>query len=335
MEKSVNKKKNTMYIPLGIIIVAILFGGFLWYRDYTTYISTDDAHVDADNVTVGSKLLGRVAAVYAQEGDIVEKGKLLAELDSSDLVAQRNQAMAMHMQAQSNMAQSTAKYLSDQQSLKVVEINLERAVQDMERARKQKEGGVITDEQFEHITKAYEAALAQTEAAKALLSVSKTQIGSASAAVGTAEAQTNVLDTQLRNTRLFAPTNGVIARRWLLPGDVVQPGQSIFTLTDNSRRWVICFLEETKISEIHNGQNVRFTIDAYPRVRFFGKVFMTGTSTASVFSLIPANNASGNFTKVTQRIPVRISIDSVENGREIKSFNIISGMSSVVKISRK
>jgi membrane fusion protein (multidrug efflux system) len=334
MAQDPKKNKVKVYIPLGIVIIAVLIGAGYWYRDYSRYISSDDARVDADNITVGSKMLGRIVAVYAQEGDVVTKGKLLAELDSSDLYAQRNQAIALKEQALTNIGQANAKFVSDQQSLKVVEINLERAREDLDRAKKQSEGGVITDEQYDHIKKAYEAASAQAEATKALIAVSKSQINSASAAVETANAQIKVLDTQLKNTRLWSPGTGVIAKRWLLPGDVIQPGQSAFTLTDNSRKWVISYLEETKISEIRNGQDVKFTIDAFHNVKFYGKVFLTGTSTASVFSLIPASNASGNFTKVTQRIPVRISIDSASNGKDISSFNILPGMSAVIKITR-
>ena len=200
------------------------------------------------------------------------------------------------------------------------------------RAKSQSEGGVITPEQFDHISKAYETATAQLEAAKAQLQVSKSMISSASAGVETTNAQIKVLDTQLRNSKLYAPSDGIISKRWLLPGDVVQPGQSVMTMTISKNLWVVAYLEETKISNIHPGQKVNFTIDAFPGVRFSGKVFLIGSSTASVFSLIPASNASGNFTKVTQRIPVKISIDSADNKMDLSSFNILSGMSAVVKI---
>jgi membrane fusion protein (multidrug efflux system) len=106
-------------------------------------------------------------------------------------------------------------------------------------------------------------------------------------------------------------------------------------MTLSKNLWVVAFFEETKISKITDGQSVRFSIDAFPGIRFKGKVFLVGSSTASVFSLIPANNASGNFTKVTQRIPIRISIDSTENNKEISSFNILSGMSAVVRIIKR
>jgi membrane fusion protein (multidrug efflux system) len=332
MKSESKKNRLKVYIPLALVIVMVLAGAFYWYRDYKRFITTDDAHIDADNISVGSKILGRISAIYAAEGDRVKEGNLLAAIDSSDFLAQRNQSVAMRAQAQANLIQSETKYNSDQKSIKVTEINLERATEDLARAKSQAEGGVITTEQFDHIKKAYETASAQLEAAKAQLLVSKSMISSASASVETADAQIKVLDTQLKNTRLYAPAEGIIAKRWLLPGDVVQPGQSVYTLTISNNLWVVAYMEETKISDVHIGENVRFTIDAFQGVRFYGKVFLVGSTTASVFSLIPANNASGNFTKVTQRIPIRISIDSADNKKEISSFNILSGMSVIVKI---
>ena len=335
METGSTKKKSRVLIPSLTVILIILVAAWFWYRDYSRYFSTDDAHVDANNITVSSKILGRIVELNAEEGDTIQKDMLLVLLDSTDLTAQRNQLLAVRDQALINLAQAEARYNSDTKSLRVMEINVEKANEDFERAKKQADGGVITREQLDHASKAYESALAQLDASRAMLQVSRAQINSAEAAVKTSEAQVKVIETQLRNTRLYSPANGLVARRWLLPGDIVQPGQSVFTVTDAGKFWIVAFLEETKISEIHNGQKVRFTIDAFPHVRFSGKVFSIGTSTASVFSLIPANNASGNFTKVTQRVPVKISIDSADNGKDISSFSIRSGMSAVVRIFRK
>jgi membrane fusion protein (multidrug efflux system) len=335
MKEESKNKRLRVYIPLAIVVLIVLTGAWYWYKDYSMYITSDDAHVDADNVSVGSKIMGRISSVYAKEGDRVIQGTLLADLDSTDLVAQKNQSLALRAQAQANLVQSEVKFNSDQMSIRVLEINLERASEDMTRAKSQSAGGVITTEQFDHIKKATETASAQLEAARAQLLVSKSMISSAMASVESANAQVKVLDSQLRNTRLYAPADGVIAKRWLLPGDVVQPSQSVFTITVSKNLWVVAFLEETKISDVQSGQRVRFTIDAYPDVKFNGKVFLVGSSTASVFSLIPANNASGNFTKVTQRIPIRISIDNTDNNKELSSFNILSGMSVVIKIVRK
>lgn len=332
MKEEQNKKRLKVYIPLALVIIIVMAGAWYWYRDYSTYITSDDAHVDADNVNVGSKILGRISSLYGDEGDAVKQGMLLADLDSTDLHAQKEQTMAMKLQAQAILNQAEIKYSSDQKSIRVLEINLDRSREDLDRAKIQSEGGVITREQLDHANKAFETAEAQLESAKSQLLVSRSEITSAFASVETANAQIKVLAAQLRNTRLYAAADGLIAKRWLLPGDVVQPGQSIFTVTISKNLWVITYLEETNIGEIHKGQSVKFTIDAFPDIKFNGKVFLIGSSTASVFSLIPANNASGNFTKVTQRIPVRISIESTDNKEDVTSFNILSGMSAVVKI---
>lgn len=334
MKQELKTKRLRVYIPLSLVVLLVLAGCWYWYRDYSSYITTDDAHVDADNVNIGSKILGRIAALYKDEGEYVRQGDLMAVLDSSDLIAQKNQASALKSQALANLSQTEVKYNSDQKGIRILEINLEKAADDLDRAKKQSEGGVITSEQFSHISKAYETAEAQLDAAKTQLLVSKSMINSAMAAAEVSGAQVKVLETQIKNTKLFSPDDGMVSKRWLLPGDIVQPGQSVFTVTKSKNLWVVAFLEETKMAEIHLGQRVRFSIDAFPGVRFEGKVFLTGSTTASVFSLIPANNASGNFTKVTQRIPVRISIDSANGNSDMSKYNILSGMSAIVKIVR-
>jgi membrane fusion protein (multidrug efflux system) len=334
MKQDPKKNRLKVYIPLAIVVLIILSGAYYWYRDYRMYLTTDDAHVDADNVTVSSKMLGRIMALHADEGDTVKLGQLLVEIDSTDLIAQRKQVQSVKAQSMAGLNQSQVKYASDQKSIRVLEINLERAKEDLARADNQSAGGVITQEAYDHVKKTYESSQAQLEAAKAQLAVSGSMITSASAAVETASAQVKVLDTQLKNTRLYSPVNGVIAKRWLLPGDITQPGQSVFTVTDKSVLWVVVFLEETKIHEVYKGQEVRFTLDAFPHDKFSGRIFYSGASTASVFSLIPANNASGNFTKVTQRIPVKVSIDKAGSGKDISSYRILSGMSAIVKIIR-
>lgn len=331
-----NKKKNwKVYIPLTAVVVIILALGIAWYIDYSKYVSTDDAHVDSDNVSVSAKILGRISKVYAEEGDSVHAGELLAELDSTDLQAQKQQAEANKAQAEANKEQAEAKYQSDKKNLTVLEVNLSRAQEDFDRAKSQFAGDVITKEQYDHTKKALESAHAQLESAKAQVEVSKAQVTTTGKSVGTAGAQINIIKTQLSNTKLYAPIDGVAAKRWLLPGDVVQPGQSVYTINNNKRFWIIVYLEETKLGNIHVGQRAKFTIDAFSGETFVGHVFSIASNTASQFSLIPANNASGNFTKVTQRIPIKVSIDGTESGKKASQFNFLSGMSSVVKISRK
>ena len=325
-------RKIRAYVLLGLVIVAVIVVGLFWYRQYTRYYSTDDAYIDADRVSVSSKILGRIISTHADEGDTVLAGQLLVNIDSSDLVSQRMQALAARDQAVASVTQASAKYELDQKNTRVQEINVEKAKEDLDRANVQYEGKVITKELFDHTSKSYQASVAQLDASRAQLAVSRSQIESASLTIKTAEAQIGTIETSLRNTRIFSPARGRIARRWLLPGDVVQPGQSVFTITKDSLLWVTAYYEETKLGGIHDRQQAEFTVDAFPGVTFLGKVFSIGTNTAAQFSLIPPNNASGNFTKVTQRIPVKISIDHFNGNDTTIRRRLVSGMSVMVKI---
>ena len=326
------KKDWKIYIPLSVVILIVIIGGIYWYKDYSSYIKTDDAVVASDNISVSPKIMGRISRLYAQEGDSVKQGQLLAELDSVDLLAQKQQVIAAKAQTQANKAQTEAKYQFDEKNIKVLQIGLEKSKEDFDRANLQFAGGVITKEQFDHLKKTQETAQAQLEAAKAQLVVSKTMIISAETAIVGAQAQISVISTQLNNTRLHAPVDGVVAKRWLLPGDITQLGQSIYTINNNTKFWILVYLEETKMETLHLGQKAKISLDTYPDVIFTGKIFTMSSTTASQFSLIPPNNASGNFTKVTQRVAVKISIDGTEGGQKLSSFNLLTGMSAVVKI---
>jgi len=154
---------------------------------------------------------------------------------------------------------------------------------------------VIPQEEYDH--------------AKTALDMAQARQRIALAQVQAARAQLQVIETQLANTRVTAPLKGVVARRWVLPGEVVQAGQPIFALYDLADLWVTANFEETSIGRIHAGDRVTIVVDAYPGRAVTGTVRWIGAAAASQFSLIPPNNASGNFTKVTQRVPVRISID--------------------------
>lgn len=328
------KKKRDLkiYIPLTAIILLVVIGSIYWYIDYSKYIKTDDALVSSDVVSVSPKIMGRISKLYVQEGDSAKKGQLLAELDSTDLLAQKKQIISGKAQTEANKAQAEAKYKYDEKNIKVLQISVDRAKDDFDRSIAQFAGGVTTKELYDHAKKALETAQAQLEAAQSQLVVSKSIIKSAETAVDGSKTQIGVINTQLNNTRLYAPVDGIVAKRWLLPGDIAQPGQSIYTINNNSKFWVTVYLEETNVQTLKIGQKAIFTLDTYPDVVFSGKIFTVGSTTASQFSLIPPSNASGNFTKVTQRVSIKISIDSTEKGNKLETYNLMTGMSAVVKI---
>lgn len=335
MENVKKEKNKKVYIPLVLIIILVLGGGIKWYSEYIKYIKTDDAHVEADNVAISPKIMGRISQEFIKEGDSVKQGQLVVVLDSLDLVAQKNQAIAAKLQAEASVAQAEAKYQYDLTNNRVSEISLSKAQEDFTRAKNQFKGDVITQEQYDHTRKALETAQAQLDASHSQAKVSYAQIKSTQAAVTSADAQINVIQSLLSNTKLYAPSNGVVGKRWLLPGDIAQPGQSIFTIINDRNLWVSIFLEETKLEKLHVGQSAVFTLDTYPDATFTGKIINIGSNTAAQFSLIPASNASGNFTKVTQRVQLKISIDGMKEGKNLSDYPVLSGMSAVVKIIRE
>lgn len=334
MEKEKKGRGIKKYIPLIAVIAIVLGGSWYWYVEYTKYISTDDAHIDSDNYAVSSKILDRISHIYFEEGDSVERGDLLVELDSTELHAQKMQSEANLEQSKAQQVQAEAKLSYDEESIKVLQVGLAKAEEDYTRAKEQYKGDVITKEQYDHTQKAWESAKAQLNAAKKQLTVSSALIKSANAAIETTKAQIKVISTQLNNTRLYAPIDGIVAKKWLLDGDVTQPGQTVLTVTNPQKLWVEVYLEETKMGGLHLNQKAKLKIDAYPDVTFMGHITQLSSNTASQFSLIPPNNASGNFTKVTQRVPLKISIDNTENNSPLSNYNLLSGMSVVVKVIR-
>ncbi|MEJ2722965.1 MAG: efflux RND transporter periplasmic adaptor subunit, partial [bacterium] len=277
-------KRKRVWFGVGVLaIVAVVVGGY-WYLFLRGYVSTDDAYIHGNNVSVSAKMLGRIVDLTVDEGDSVTVGQVLVVLDSTDLKAQEMQAKA---------AIETA-----QKSADLAKVGVQRATDDFNRASVQYKGNVIPKEEFQHAQQALETAQAQ-------LQLSLAQITSA-------QAQLGVVQSQLANTKIYAPFDGVVARRWAIVGDVVQPGQPVFAVYESSNVWVVANFEETKLTSIRVGDVAQLSVDAYPGKEFEGNLMFVGAAAAAEFSLIPPNNASGNFTKVTQRIPVRFSIREVD-----------------------
>ena len=138
-----------------------------------------------------------------------------------------------------------------------------------------------------------------------------------------------MIEEYLRHTKVYAPRNGAISKRWVVAGDAVQFGQPLFALTDTENIWVTANFEETKVEHVMNGASVEVHVDAYPGKRFKGSVFVVRASAASQFSLIPPDNATGNFTKVVQRVPINILLDLPKTE---SSLYLYPGMSVEVDI---
>ena len=292
-----------LVIPLFIVILGLAIVAYYWYMGTKEFVTTDDAYIDANRVSISSKILGRISNLTVDEGDTVRIGQVLVNLDDTSLRADE-------VQAQAALALAN-------ESVNLAKVSLDKAQADFNRASAQFKDNVITKEQFDH-------AESELESAKARLNISVAQ-------TKTAKAQIGVVETQLTSTVISAPMNGVVSKRWVLKGDVVSAGQPIFTLYDLKNLWVTANLEETSIEALRSAEKVEIMVDAYPDRKFSGRVLQIGSNTASQFSLIPPNNAAGNFTKVTQRVPVKISI-LPESDQKSTAVQLLPGMSVEVKV---
>ncbi len=297
-------QRKRFILPMLILILACGAIAVYWFVYLRGYVSTDDAYIDSDPVTLSSKILGRISQLTVDEGDSVNSGQLLIQLDDSDLKAQKAQAEANLSLAEQNVP--------------LAEINLQKAQDDFDRSSIQYKDNIISQEQFDHAKKALETARAQSNVARAQVASSRAQI--------------DVIDTQLKNTQIISSINGIVAKKWLMPGDIAQAGQPIFTIYDLENTWVTANFEETKLSLIHPNDVVDVSVDAYPDLHFEGKVILIGAAAASQFSLIPPNNASGNFTKVTQRVPIKISLNKTSLNLGQDKLILLPGMSAEVRI---
>ncbi len=298
-------KKKSAWIGLILMVIVIAIGVY-WFLGSLGSVSTDDAFVDGNRFNASSKILGRVVKIYIDERDSVKAGQLIAELDSTDLIAKLNQTKAVLNNAKV--------------SIELAKVNIEKAQIDFNRAASQYKDNIIPKAEYDNAQK-------KLEAAEAEFKIGQSRIG-------TAQADLNLIEANLENTKLYSALSGVVAKKWILEGDVIQPGQPICTIYDLKNIWVTAQLEETKIHDIQLNDEVEITVDAYPDHKFFGRVYQIGTNTAAQFSLIPPSNASGNFTKVTQRIPVKTSIQT-EGGNNTLKFGLLPGMSVEVKIKEK
>ena len=295
-------KRKRVIVPLFLLLVGVIAGVVAWYMHKYSSIATDDAFVEAYRATISSKILGRITLLKYDEGDTVRAGDTLMKLDDADLRAQ--------------LAKAEASLRLITRSVEISSVNKAKALDDYNRIEKQFAGQIVSQEQFNHADNARKLAEAQIDRDQAQ--------------VAAARADLAIVNTQLTNTVIIAPFGGIIAKRWVLSGDVVSPGQAVFSMFDNKHVWITANYEETKLRSITPGMRVQVTIDAFPGAIVAGKVESIGRSTVSEFSLIPASNASGNFTKVTQRVPVKIAVEASTPG-----VSLLPGLSAYVRIFSK
>lgn len=299
------RRRGKAFIILFIVLAVAAAGTVTYIRLYVSgYQATDDASVNGDQVVISPQILGQIAELAVNEGDRVRKGETLVRLDASAIEAQEHEA--------------EAKVSLALQNKDLARIKLEQAKADYDRAEVQYESKVIPKEQYDRLKTAF--AVAQSEC-----DISSVQIK-------VAQAQMASIRSSLAHTLLASPIDGIVAKKWVMTGDIVQPTQPIYTLNDISSIWIEANFKETQIDDLALGDQATITVDALPGRIFKGRVEIIGNATASKFALISSNNESGNFTKVTQRVPVRISVDGLIGGDAPGSSLLRPGLSAEVRV---
>lgn len=311
--KQHRKRLLLLVLLLGIIVLS----GKLWY-DSETKIETDNAFVEARIHSISSRVGGTVTAVHVQDNEKVNKGALLIELDPADYDARLQKSVADLQIARNETAADRAEIESARAALNSAKARLEQAEQDLKRGNALFAKEVIPREQLEKLETARKVYQAQAMEAEERLRKAQSIIGAAgttgqAARIATKAALEREAALNLSYTKIYAPVDGFITRKSVEPGNIVQPGQPLMALVNLSETWIVANYKERQLSHMKPGQQVEFTVDAYPGRKFRGTVESIMAGTGSSFSLLPPENASGNYVKVVQRIPVKIVIDSTSD----------------------
>lgn len=335
-------------IALGVLALGAAYGAYALYHYETVgqYMQeTNDAYVKADGVTVSSKLAGYVRTVAVADNQSVNDGALLVQIDPTDYDTRLAQStaqvevaratetatLAAINEAQSAVGQARAALQASQRELAY--LNGEVA-----RMRPLVASGAEPRQAFDQLVANRDKAAADVSAKQAALSAAsdrvastRAQAGQSAAQVKAAQAQRQAASTDLATTRIVAPVSGKIGNSTVRVGQFVQPGQRLMTIVPTQAIYVEANFKETQIGLMRAGQPVTVHVDALPDVDFHGTVESITPGTGANFSLIPPQNATGNFTKIVQRVPVRIRINAGPESRKV----LVPGLSLTVEVDTR
>jgi membrane fusion protein (multidrug efflux system) len=311
--------KKLLYWGIGLIIVAaLIIGGVLYWLHARHYESTDDAFIDGHISQVSAQVSGRVTRLAVDDNDQVKAGQLLVQLDPRDFQVKLDQAKAQRAQAAAQLEQARAGLLTQKASLdqaqanvRVAEADLGQAQTDLNRYRSI-DPKAVTRQQVDAASATAKSAQARADASRQAVAASRANIEAQKAQIDAAEANAAQADVavanaelQLSYTNVVAPRDGQVARRTVEVGNYVNPGQALLAVVGTDR-WVTANFKETQLALMRPGQYVQVAIDSCPDHKFDAKVDSFQPGSGSIFSSLPAENATGNYVKVVQRVPVKI-----------------------------
>lgn len=306
-----------------ILILAAIGGGVLWWIETSGAVSTDDAFVDTRIVQVSPQVSGTLVSVPVNDNQLVGKGSLLARIDPRNFEAALAQAKAQLEQARASLANSDAQIAAQQAKIAQAGAVIEQAQAALTFARQQNDraqrllqsgAGTQQQEQQAHAElinrgQALAGAQAAQTAADKQLAVLNAQKQSAQAEIAAAQAAVDKAQIDLDRTGIYAPAAGHVANLSAAVGTYATPGATLMSLVPTTV-WVTANFKETELGKIHVGDPVDIAVDAYPGRVFKGHVASIQAGSGTAFSLLPAQNATGNYVKIVQRVPVKIVFDN-------------------------
>ncbi|WP_242137424.1 HlyD family secretion protein [Sphingomonas sp. TREG-RG-20F-R18-01] len=335
--------KPLFWIILIIVVAAIVIGGTLYYLDARQYESTDDAFVDTHIVRLAPKVAGTLKSVADIDNRHVEAGRLLAVIEPSGPEAQVAEAQANVKQAQAQFEQSRAQVAAAQanrdQAVAQARSPLATAAkarQDLARyeALLRIDPSAVAGQQLDAAratarSTAADAAAArqQIDSADANILVARRQVTAARAVIDARRATVQQASITLGDNRLVAPVSGQVVNRSVNVGSYVGPGTQLLAIVPD-HVWITANFKETQLRDMKIGQSVTIKVDAYPDIKFLGHVDSVQRGAGQAFALLPPQNATGNYVKVVQRVPVRIEFDA-KNGPDPRKYPLGPGMSVV------
>lgn len=315
-------------IILGIVVVVMVVVALVWWLLTRNQETTDDAFTDGDAVTIAPKVAGYVTDLRVKDNQRVKKGDLLVVIDPRDTTAQRDQAQAqlglataqLH-QAQAQLALSKVQYPAQRDEARAQVLKAKADLANAEAAYKRQRGvdpRATTQQNIDTANAQLRSAQAQLASAQAQLEVAEqvqlqirqqeTNVEAREQQVAQAKAQLETANLNLSWTNVRAPFDGYVTKRNVQTGTLVQAGSALFSLV-SQEVWVTANFKESQLERMRPGNKVTVTVDAWPDLELEGHVDSIQQGSGSKFAAFPSENATGNFVKIVQRVPVKIVID--------------------------
>ena len=338
------KKRNPLVLlVLAVILLAGGYYGFMRYQFAKAHESTDDAQVEGDVYPVLPRVGGPVLSVKVADNQPVKKGDVLVTLDQGDYQQRVNAAEAALFAARAQVTAARAGVGTAQASVRtaqtgigVSEANQERLQKDLKRSTFLRKQDIIPQSEYDAVRANLKATAAQRATATDQVSVARQQVTAAAQQIAVAQAvvkqrqaDLDYAKLQLSYTTITAPEDGIVSKKNVQPGQVVGPGQQLFGIVGSARTWVVANFKETQLEDMKVGQPVKLEVDAYPHEKFQGHIESLSAATGARFALLPPDNASGNFVKVTQRVPVKIVLDKEDAQHPLRAGMSVNAVVAV------